>query len=97
MAPDFIYELAVLEVSRWQRQAWERKMSLNCYCNGHDNYYECPVLYFDKPSYPVPARIIEWDFWPAEESWNGISTLYGFDHYKPGRWKEFLAVNGEEM
>ena len=45
------------------------------------------------PHYPVPARIVTFDYWPASHTDNGKPAVYGHDHYKPGRWLEFLEVN----
>ena len=54
MAPDLISDIALLEVSRWQRE--KLGMSIDCCCKGHENYYECPVNYLEcPPTYPVPA------------------------------------------
>lgn len=50
----------------------------------------------EKPNYPVPALLIEFDYWPAEDAWwSGRACVYGFDYYKPNRWREFLNVKAE--
>ena len=40
-------------------------MSIDCYCKGHENYYECPMNYSGlKPRYPVPViptRVLLYD------------------------------------
>lgn len=56
--------------------------------------YMMPYLNGRYPAhYPVPARIVTFEYWPASQTDNGKPAVYGHDHYKPGRWLEFLEVN----
>lgn len=84
---------------------WEPiPVTVNHYANGEWSVTGIPIdrhvlsrsLYHyghAAPNYPVPARIVTFDYWPAHHTDNGKPALYGHDHYKPGRWLEFLEVN----
>lgn len=60
MAPDYISELALLSISRWQRQAWEKMMwrkDIQDTISGCE-YFETPfdlyLMGYLEPHYPVP-------------------------------------------
>lgn len=52
----------------------------------------CYAIGWDKPNYPMPVRLVTFDYWPACKTSNGKPALFGQDHYKPGRWLEFLTI-----
>lgn len=103
MAPDYIYELVVLEVSRWQRQAWGKLMwrkdvqDTISGCEIFETPFDLYLMGYLEPHYQVPARVICFDYWPKGETEEGKATLYGFDHYRPGRWYEFMLIEEEDV
>lgn len=61
----------------------------------HEAMCDIPMGYLTgkkPPNYPVPARLIEFDYWPATSTNSGRHAFYGHDYYKPGRWFEFLTI-----
>lgn len=46
-------------------------------------------------NYPVPALLMTFEYWPAKERCGMKPAIFGHDHYKPGRWREFLNTDDQ--
>lgn len=80
MAPDYIHELALLEVSRWQRQAWEKKMwrkdvqdTIDS-CKEDETPFDLYLMGYVEPHHPLPTNV------RAEINGWGV-FIYDVDHY----------------
>jgi len=46
--------------------------------------------------YPMPALIQSVDYWPEDATDNGKPLCYYMEHYKPGKWRQWLKAGEGE-
>ncbi len=68
-------------------------------CEVSGEYWPAYVNMLDNipANYPVPALIVDIDYWPASETMDGKPALYCFDLYKPNQWREWLKIGDDNF